>query len=224
MTDLTVLLHEIGQDAEARSLADRALRAQGAWLDSTLPTLTEREQIALMRRSWSVIELALDLSASTEENGGAVYSNVLDSRGLTTDAAAARRAAGSASKEARALLATIPPLRTRLSRLYDARVPETAVAEHGAGSANLSTRSPVRRSTPPERSDGGATQSPPNCLLRRCLAQVVWLRWFGTAIGRINNPASRGSLSSLVSWLSSPGMVDPSSESSLGRPYGSNAP
>jgi CHAT domain-containing protein len=120
MSNLAALLHKVGDDAMARELAHRAARLSESLLASSLPALSEREQLALISRSRLQLNGILELTANVAEEDASVYGHVLAAKGLVAEASAARRL--TSSSEARAILLEIQPLRTRLVRLYNTRV------------------------------------------------------------------------------------------------------
>jgi len=119
----------------ARELASRSLAASQSRLASSLPTLTGREQLALLRASRGSLDLSLGLSARGPADAAAAYAGVLAVKGLAAEADAARRLAD--RPEARDLRGKLTPLRARLNSLAYARVPPDRADDHARSVRSL---------------------------------------------------------------------------------------
>jgi CHAT domain-containing protein/tetratricopeptide (TPR) repeat protein len=126
--NLATLLRDLGDVEAAKELASRALDASRARLVSSLPSLTGREQLALLSRMSASLNLMLALPSPRPMEDSRAYADLLGFKGLVAEADTARRVAD--RPEARALRLRLSPLRVRLNALAYARVPADQADEH----------------------------------------------------------------------------------------------
>ncbi len=121
LTNMALLLRDLGDIGAASDLTTRALASSDETLGSTLPALSEREQIALLAAWRRSLNLTLTLSAGRPAEDGRAYAAVLALKGLAAEADAARRDVD--RPEAREIRARLVPLRAGLGALTNSPVP-----------------------------------------------------------------------------------------------------
>src|SRR5207247_196840 len=122
---LGLLDYAQGDLAGARRHIERSLAIYEGHLEHTLPSLPEREQIALIGQSRLPLWLALSLPGVRDEER---YRHLLAWKGLAAEAAGLR--ASTSRPEVRARLDRLGRLRARLNGLYYARVPPEKAGDH----------------------------------------------------------------------------------------------
>jgi CHAT domain-containing protein/tetratricopeptide (TPR) repeat protein len=128
VANLANLLRDMGERAEARRLEDEALAVLTGYVLRTLPTLAEREQLALLAEARDELWADLEDTVGDRARDGQSYRLVLAWKGLAAEAEARRVAAS--RPEVRSRLAALARLRDRLSGLYYARVEPAKADDH----------------------------------------------------------------------------------------------
>jgi tetratricopeptide (TPR) repeat protein len=126
--NLATLLRDLGYVDAAKELASRSLDVSRARLVSSLPSLTGREQLALLSRMSASLNLTLALPSPRSAEDSPAYADLLGFKGLVAEADTARRVAD--RPEARTLRLRLSPLRVRLNAMAYARVPADRADEH----------------------------------------------------------------------------------------------
>ena len=135
LNNLATLLHDQGEHDAARVIAARSLASSQARLAASLPTLTGREQLALLKVSRSGLDLSLTLSAPRPGDDAAAYAGLLDFKGVAAEAEIARRLGD--RPEARDLRGRLATARARLNALAYSRAPADRVDRHALAVRSL---------------------------------------------------------------------------------------
>jgi len=138
LNSLAYLLAAQGDLVAATRFENQALDLTERRVVEALPTLTEREQVAFLNEARAYLSLVLELSAGRPVQDRDAYRRVLAWKGLVAEGAAARARAH--TPQARVALDVLVPLRERLNRTYQARVPAERADEHARQVRDLATR------------------------------------------------------------------------------------